>query len=387
MIGWEYPPNNSGGLGVACQGIVENLVDQGEEILLVLPNQNKTEEGKRDGFSTQSGKKYSVLYVHSPLRPYAGRDGKKYSGDLIADVESFARKVLVAVKNEDFDIIHVHDWLTVPAGIKIKETSGKPLVMHVHSTEYDRTAGGDPNAKVSDIESRGFEEADMIITVSKYTKDLLVKKFGVSETKIKVVHNGNNYLPEKGKVSTNFLKDSPVVIFVGRLTVQKGPAYFLDLARKVLDERPETIFVFVGNGDMYQHLLLTSAYQQLSGSVLFAGFLRDSAKDRLYQRADVFVMPSVSEPFGIVALEAAMAGVPVIISKTSGASEVLPSSIKLDFWDTDQMAKSVLKLIAKGDFGRELGERVRKEAEVVTWDKSAMKIKDSYKQLLLPGHG
>jgi len=174
MIGWEYPPNNSGGLGVACQGIVENLVDQGEEILLVLPSQDIARVDFINDFSTQSGKKYKVMYVHSPLRPYAGRDGKKYSGDLIADVESFARKVLAAVKNEDFDIIHVHDWLTVPAGIKIKESSGKPLVMHVHSTEYDRTAGGDPNVVVSNIENKGFEEADMIITVSKYTKSLLI---------------------------------------------------------------------------------------------------------------------------------------------------------------------------------------------------------------------
>jgi len=387
MLGWEYPPHNSGGLGVACQGIVENLVDLGQEVVLVLPSMEKIADGESTFLLSPGGKSYKVIYVQSPIRPYVGKDGQSYSGDIVRDVEMFARKVLAAVESLDFDLIHVHDWLTVPAGIAVKEKSGKPMVMHVHATEYDRTAGIGANQKVSEIETKGFDEADLIITVSHYTKRLLVEKFGVKEEKIKVVHNGNNYFPEKGKVSVEFLKHSPVVIFVGRLTVQKGPDYFLSLARKVLAKRPETIFVFAGNGEMYQHLMLTSAYRRLSGSVLFAGFLRDIAKDRLYQRADVFVMPSVSEPFGIVALEAATAGVPVIVSKTSGAAEVLLSAIKIDFWDTDMMAGSVLRLIENGDYKRELGEKIKEEAGAVTWDKAAMKIKDSYQQLLIPANG
>ena len=386
MIGWEYPPHNSGGLGVACQGIVENLVDQGEEVVLVLPTLD--EKVNLEGFrTTPQGGKYKILYIHSPLRPYVGRDGDEYCGDLMRDVELFSSKVALAAKSESYDLIHVHDWLTVPTGVALKEKTGKPLVMHVHSTEYDRTAAGFPNSMVGEIERRGFEKADLIITVSKYTKQVLVDRFKVPEEKITVVHNGNDYSPQPGSVSIEFLKNSPVVIFVGRLTIQKGPEYFLDLARRVLEKRPETIFVFAGNGDMYQHLLMTSAYLSLSGSVLFAGFLRDAAKDRLYQRADVFVMPSVSEPFGIVALEAAAAGKPVIVSKTSGVAEVLPSAIKLDFWDSELMSKSVLSLINKSDHGRDLGEKVMKEAGAVTWDKAAAKIKDSYRQLLLNNNG
>ena len=386
MIGWEYPPQNTGGLGVACQGIVESLVDLGEEVLLVLPSLASSAEGNTIK-KTAKGNRYKVIYIHSPIRPYVGKDGEAYDGDLIRDVEVFAQKVLSAVRGEEFDLIHVHDWLTVPAGMALKNIVDKPLIMHVHSTEYDRTASGNPNQLVAEVEEAGFEKADTIITVSNYTKQLLTEKFRVPEEKIKVVHNGNDYTPSSGQVSVEFLKNSPVVIFVGRLTVQKGPVFFLELARRVLQKRPETIFVFAGNGDMYQHLLMTSTYQSLSGSVLFAGFLRDAAKDRLYQRADVFVMPSVSEPFGIVALEAAAAGKPVIVSKTSGVAEVLPSAIKMDFWDTELMANCVLSLIGGGDSRRELGERVRTEAEAATWEKAALKIKDEYRQLLLNNNG
>ena len=371
---------------MACQGIVENLVDQGEDVILVLPTLSE-EESQKDTRVTSKGGMYKVIYVHSPLRPYLGKDGHDYCGDLTRDVEIFSKKVMIAAQTESFDLIHVHDWLTVPSGVALKEMTGKPLVMHVHSTEYDRTALGDPNLRVSEFEKLGFEKADLIITVSKYTKKVLIDKFNVPEEKITVVHNGNDYLPSPESVSIQFLKNSPVVLFVGRLTIQKGPEYFLDLAKRVLLVRPETIFIFAGNGDMYQHLLLTSAYHSLSGSVLFAGFLRDAAKDRLYQRADVFVMPSVSEPFGIVALEAAVAGKPVIISKTSGVAEVLPSAIKLDFWDTELMTKSVLSLIEKTDYRRDLGEKMKLEAGAVTWDKTAMKIKDSYHQLLIKNNG
>ncbi len=382
MIGWEYPPNYSGGLGIACQGIVENLVEQGEEIILVLPSVMTPKSVCENIFHSPTGKPYRVIYVRSKLRPYAGKDGVEYKGDVIEDVKTYARKVFNAVSEEDFDLIHIHDWLTVPAGLRIKEETGKPMVMHVHSTEYDRTAGGDGNKEVEEIEKKGYLAADKIIAVSGYTKKVLVEKYQVPDEKVEVVHNGNNYLPHSRQVSVDFLKNCPVVIFVGRLTIQKGPVYFIEMAKQVFEKRPETVFVFAGDGDMTKQLMMTSAFSGLSGTVLFAGFLKDEARDRLYQRADVFVMPSVSEPFGIVALEAAVAGVPVVVSKTSGVAEVLPSSIRLDFWDTDLMAKSILALIEKGDYRRELGEKIRSEAGAITWEKSAIKIRENYHQLL-----
>ena len=382
MVGWEFPPNNSGGLGVACHGIVENLVDSGEELILVLPKVMSPGDQDSEILKTAKGNPYKVVYIQSLLRPYVGHDGIDYSGDLISDVNAYARLVTKSVAGLEFDIIHVHDWLTVPAGAMLKEKFHKPLVMHVHSTEYDRTAGGGENQAVGEIEKKGFYVSDLIITVSKYTKDLLVKEYNVEPEKIMVVHNGVAFHAISEDVSIDFLKGSPVIIFVGRLTIQKGPDYFIEVARKVISKRPDAVFVFVGNGDMYHHLLLTSAYKRLSGSVLFAGFLRDMAKDKLYKRADVFMMPSVSEPFGIVALEAAMADTPVIVSKTSGVAEVLPSAIKVDFWDTDLMAKEVLDIIEKTDYKRELTEKVKAEAGAVTWGKTAIKIKDAYYQLL-----
>lgn len=382
MVGWEFPPHNSGGLGVACQGIVENLVDSGENVLLVLPKVMDPNENSEVIFKTKQGNSFRVLYIDSVLRPYVGLDGIGYSGDLISDVNSYAKKVVNAVDNLNFDLIHVHDWLTVPAGVALKEKYNKPLIMHVHSTEYDRTAGGSSNEEVSYIEQSGFEFSNLIITVSKYTKDLLVREYSVPKDKIMVVHNGVDYTPSNTPASIDFLKGSPVIIFVGRLTIQKGPEFFLDVAKRVINERPDAIFVYAGNGDMYHHLLLTSAYKNLSGSVLFAGFLRDSAKDRLYERADIFMMPSVSEPFGIVALEAAVVGTPVIVSKTSGVAEVLPSAIKVDFWDTELMASKIIELLEKSKYRRKIGKDIMAEAGAITWGKTAIKIKEAYYNLL-----
>lgn len=381
MVGWEYYPHNSGGLGVACQGIVENLVDAGENVTLLLPKDLPSEETNQEIFKTKKGNTYLVIYIKSILRPYVGHDGISYSGDLITDVHSFANMATKVAESIPFDVVHVHDWLTVPAGIAIKQKFKKPLVMHVHSTEFDRTAGGDPNEKILKIEKDGYTSSNLIIAVSGYTKNILVDNYLVPADKVIVVHNGVDYTPAD-HVSIDFLKDSPVIIFVGRLTVQKGPGFFLDTARKVIDKRPDAVFVCVGNGDMYQHLLVTSAYQNLSGSVLFAGFLRDEAKDALYKRADIFLMPSISEPFGIVALEAAATETPVIISKTSGVAEVLPSAIKIDFWDTNLMSKTILDLLKKSKTRKRLGKKLKAEADAITWGQTAIKIKEAYYHLL-----
>ena len=383
MVGWEYYPHNSGGLGVACQGIVENLVDIGEVVTLLLPKNLSPSEPNEVIFKTKRGNTYKVIYIQSVLRPYIGLDGIEYSGNLITDVNNFANLAVKTVKNLDFDVVHVHDWLTVPAGIAIKQNYKKPLVLHIHSTEFDRTAGGDPNEQVLSIEKDGYTSSNLIIAVSGYTKNLLIDKYNVPANKVIVVHNGVDYTPNDS-VSIDFLKNSPVIIFVGRLTVQKGPGFFLDTARKVIDKRPDAIFICAGDGDMYQNMLVSSAYQNLSGSVLFAGFLRDQAKDALYKRADVFLMPSISEPFGIVALEAAATGVPVIISKTSGVAEVLPSAIKIDFWDTDLMSKTIIDLIKKAKNTKRLSKKLVSEAGAITWGQTAIKIKEAYYNLLSP---
>ena len=382
MVGWEYPPNNSGGLGVACQGIVENLVDNGEVVTLVLPSMLMDEAISKEVRKTPKGNVYDVILVKSVLRPYVGLDGVTYSGELTHDVAEYAKMVVKSVEGLSFDLIHAHDWLTVPAATALKEKYRKPLVWHVHSLEYDRTAGTGHNEKISAIEKKGVSVSDLVITVSSYTKSVLVKEYGIAAEKIVVIHNGVESVETSKEIESDFLKGSPVIIFVGRLTVQKGPEYFIEVARGVIDRRPDAVFIFAGDGEMMQRLLLTSAYKNLSGSVLFAGFLRDVAKEKLYKRADIFMMPSVSEPFGIVALEAAMANTPVIVSKTSGVTEVLPSAIQIDFWDVQVMIDKVLEIIEQTDYKRDLGERLKNEAGAVTWGKTAIKIREAYCQLL-----
>lgn len=381
MVGWEYPPKNSGGLGVACRGIVEHLVDAGQDILLVLPKEMAVETGMAM-FPTPRGRYYPVVFVRSGLTPYSRPGDETGNGKgLIENVNIFAQDVVKAVKNEKFDLVHVHDWLTVPAGIALRRMFGKPLIMHVHSTEFDRTGGGEPNGDVELIEQAGFNEADIVVAVSGYTGNLLMARYGVVPEKLRVVHNGID-MDEGTEGETDFLGNVPVIIFVGRLTVQKGPEFFIGLAEKVLLVRPEAIFIIVGDGDMYRKMIEHAAFRELTGSVLFTGFLRGMNKSKIFGRADVFVMPSVSEPFGLVALEAAVAGVPVIISKTSGVAEVLPSAIQVDYWDTDLTAQYVLDLISDKEKSEVVGDSLKMEAGLVSWDKAALELQTIYHQLV-----
>jgi len=378
MIGWEFPPKNSGGLGVACQGIVESLVDAGEEVTLVLPKIMKP-DSVTDYFSTPKGNRYRVVFISSKLTPYASVPGNDYQGNLVNDVYTYGNMVETALLDSDFHIIHIHDWLTVPAGIALKERFNIPLVMHIHSSEYDRTGGGSENKAVMEIEKKGLEKADKVIAVSGYTGNLIKERYGIRKDKISVVHNGIQSVGGKGEYE-EFLGKAPMILFVGRLTIQKGPEFFVRLAERVLKREPEAVFVMVGDGDMYRSLLEYSAFSQLSGSVLFAGFLRGKAKESMFKRADVFVMPSVSEPFGLVALEAARYGVPVIISKTSGVAEVLPSAVTVDFWDTDLMTDAIVDLLEKRD-SNVLGEKLKREVEQLTWVNAVEKIRQIYKEL------
>ena len=379
MIGWEYPPKNSGGLGVACQGIVEHLSDAGQEVLLVLPSGETEKQIKM--LRTRLGKFYPVLFLPSNIRAYPESLPEKYAGNLIEDVYLFARDVEEAVRDEAIDLVHVHDWLTVPAGIAVRNHFKKPLIMHVHSTEFDRTAGGEPNYAVSQIEQMGFHEADLLVAVSGYTKKLLVDEYHVPQEKIEVVYNGVEKNSMGGQQEADFLGTAPVVLFVGRLTIQKGADNFIRLAKKVLEFRPDAVFVIAGDGDMYRYLVEYSAFIEVTGSVLFSGFLRDLDINKLYQRAQVLVMPSVSEPFGLVALEAASWGVPVIVSKTSGVAEVLPSAIQVDYWDSDLAAKHVLDLMTETDKKTKIGEALKIEANQLSWDIAAAKLIKIYQKM------
>lgn len=390
MIGWEFPPHNSGGLGVACQGLTRGLYAIGQPVVFALPQVLQGGGSVQRAQYRHPGSQQSMemIYVHSQLEPYwqAGFHPGRPTYDLVEESERYGQVVADVVNNEyrqTVPLLHAHDWMSIPAGLKARHKTGKPLVLQIHSTEYDRSGGGRPNEAIAEVEWRGLTEADKVIAVSEYTKRLIVEKYNIPADKIVVVHNGVDPNPEyHSQPLPRFLHGRPVVLFMARLTIQKGPEYFLAVARRVLEKDKRAVFVLAGQGDMYQSLLVSSAQQGLSGSVLFAGFLRGKEKQFLYDRADVFVMPSVSEPFGIAALEAALARTPVIISKNSGVAEVLPHAYPIDFWDIDKMTETIVDLIHQPAESGRRAQQVQAEAQRLDWRAAAQKVHQVYEDLL-----
>lgn len=387
MIGWEFPPHNSGGLGVACQGMTRGLLSLGLPVAFVLPKQLPGGGSySHHTFQVEPGLTMDMIQVNSNLEPYwrlAADSPRAYPYDMVGEAYRYGQAVGELAPRFDPAVLHAHDWMSIPAGLAARRRTGRPLVVQIHSTERDRSGGGAPHPEIARIEKIGLQEADQVIAVSEYTKHQLVEDYGIDPNKIAVVHNGVDPNPDfHNQELPQFLNDRPMIAFVGRLTVQKGPEYFLAVAKKVLTEEPRAVFILAGQGDLYRHLLVSSAYQGLSGSLLFAGFLRGKEKDFLYQRADVFVMPSVSEPFGIAALEAALTKTPVIVSKSAGVTEVLPHAYAIDFWDIDQMAATILRLIRDPRLRSEKGEQVRQEAQAMSWDKAAQALRGVYRKLV-----
>jgi len=394
MIGWEYPPYNSGGLGVACQGLTTALSGFSDQIYFSLPykfsgsvnhltlldcsHPDWGKAPKQPPFSA-----YRQLPAVDRLDP-ANLNLRKLSSlpqsDLERQVNQYSGQVVKKSRKNDFEVIHAHDWFAFPAGMSLKQKTGKPLVAHVHSTEFDRSpTGGSQYIMKSEYE--GMKFADNVIAVSAYTRKILMDKYGIDGQKIKVVHNGIDPISNANPGKHHFAQSRPVVVFMGRLTGQKGPEYFLDLAHSVLHHLPEAIFIVAGNGDLYQELLFTTAHKGLSSKVLFSGFVRGNQKAKLLDRADVFVMPSLSEPFGLVAVEAAQRSTPVIISKNSGVAEVLPSSVQVDFWDIDLMTHKIVELLENKDLVQQVVTGQNNELKDVTWKSAAQKVTEVYKEV------
>ena len=281
--------------------------------------------------------------------------------------------------SDNYDIIHAHDWMSFPAGIKVKDQTKKPLVAHVHSSEYDRIPNGGGSDYIIRTERDGMRAADKIIAVSYYTKKLLVDKYNIDSKKIEVVYNGlTTFSTKVDKGSHHFASKRPVVVFMGRLTMQKGADYFIEVAKQVIEQKASTLFILAGRGDMYHELLFKTAASGLSASVLFSGFVRGKQKAKLLNRADVFIMPSLSEPFGLVAIEAAHHKIPVIISKNSGVGEIMKGSIPVDFWDIEKMSETVVKLLEDKGYSEQTVKDQLSDLKKVGWDQSAKQIKDVY---------
>ncbi len=302
-----------------------------------------------------------------------------YGKNIYDEVYRFSQQAKIIAMTEDYDIIHAHDWMTFQAGIEAKKISGKPLVVHVHATEFDRTGNNNVNQYVYEIEKQGMQYADKICAVSNFTKQKIIKYYGMPEDKIVVVHNAVEFSSEKQFV---IKQNEKIVLFLGRLTLQKGPDYFVEAAKKVLEIDPDVKFIIAGTGDMEATLIDRVAGLGLGNKILFAGFVTGKDVDKIYSMADLYVMPSVSEPFGITPLEALRNNVPVIISKQSGVSEVLTNALKVDFWDINELANKIVAVLNYRALHHELKKHSSLEVQKFNWNIPAQKCIDVYEDIL-----
>lgn len=381
MLGWELPPHNSGGLGVACYQLSRALSTYGAQIDFILP----ATQQKHPGLD------FMNVYQVGP-QSESHRDVYKLSYenkniDSIQQIQSDYKKYVTwhMQKYGKPHVIHAHDWLTLEAGVHAKEISGVPLVAHVHATEFDRSGGGWGNPLIHEVEQHGLMMADKIIAVSEYTKKLVSRVYHIPLEKIDVVHN--IYEPdgptEAQQVSYKYLdmlrqEGYSIVLSIGRLTIQKGLLQFLEAASKAYHRYNRLAFVVAGSGEQRDELIARAAELGIAEQVLFTGFVRGAAWRQLYELADMFVMSSISEPFGITALEAAAHGTPVIMTKQSGVAEVLTHSMRYDYWDTDSLADIMVNVAASDGMKIDLVENAVRQLENVTWQPIAERCMNVY---------
>jgi glycosyltransferase involved in cell wall biosynthesis len=440
MLGWEFPPFISGGLGTACYGLTKAMSGLGTDIMFVLPRPVSTpfsthvrlvspragsplaspstefrlDEFEHVTFRTvdaqltnpyQSASQYTpkadeaekqaiksrglkaTVVESGPLTPAAppkpsgaipsfigagvAAGNSPYAGDMFSEIQRYAALAGEIARHEAIDVVHAHDWMTFPAGMAVAGLKGVPLIVHVHSTEFDRS-GLHVDQRIYDIERRGMQSAMRIIAVSYLTKNLITHHYGIDPSKVEVVYNaiesnGNGAEIEK----YNIHKDEKIVLFLGRITMQKGPEYFLAAAKKVLEVMDNVKFVMAGSGDMIRRTIEMAAGMGIGHKVLFTGFLRGNDVEKVFRMADLYVMPSVSEPFGIAPLEAMSHDVPVIISKQSGVSEVLTHALKVDFWDINEMANKIIAVLRHPPLARTLREHGSFEVRRLSWGDAA----------------
>lgn len=397
MFGWEFPPFNSGGLGTACEGLTRALAKHNTNITFVMPKKvdlalDFMKVSYADDIDEPILKEY---YFNSLLQAYTTEESYDiynqcenekrkidYGNDIYEEVLRYGSVGAEIAKREDFDVIHAHDWLTFKAALAAKKATGKFLVAQIHATEFDRTGDGHVNQKVYEIEKEGLEGADLVITVSNFTKQKVMKHYGIPEEKIRVVHNAIDFADYTVEQLNDLKKDKKVVLFLGRITLQKGPDYFVEAAKKTLDFYPNAVFVVAGSGDMERQMIRQVAARGIADRFIFAGFLRGEDVKRTYQMADLYVMPSVSEPFGLTPLEAMINGTPTLISHQSGVSEVVDHCLKADFWDTDDMANKIVSVLRYNDLYKSLKTNGKEEVKKFSWDKPARRCVEIYEELL-----
>lgn len=450
MLGWEFPPHITGGLGTACYGLTRGLRDEGVTIYFVLPRpiepdytshvhllapgaapvrcvgeaaeaESRPEPTAARGPAARPGSSAAepepavavppyggegpavaaedlppevlaalapeqrALLARRPIRGFVGpAGGGDYSGDLLAQVRRYADLAERLADGLDFDVIHAHDWITFPAGVRVAERTGRPLIVHVHSTEFDRS-GAQVNPHIYAIEREGVQRADRVIAVSYLTRNILIHRYDADPERTVVVYNAIDLPPAAGEDSLErerIGRDEKIVLFLGRVTMQKGPEYFLAAARRVLQVMDNVRFIVAGSGDQIRRMIELAAEMGIGRKVLFTGFLRGADLERAFRMADLYVMPSVSEPFGLACLEAMSHDVPVIVSRQSGVAEVLRHVLKVDFWDIDEMANKIVAVLRHPPLGRELRRHASLEVRQLSWRGAARRCIDVYEAAL-----
>ncbi len=424
MLTWEFPPVMTGGLGMACYGMTKALLSMGIEVDLIIPTNEEvyfplrkpedadsmpvvfTDPSKKKKFgkkinihSLVEGAKYlDMAYLSTGQRTFKEiwreeiLEGIKNTtsldflfdilskdGPFFPEVRNYTAKAVNIAKQLNYDLIHAHDWLTYPAASLIKTLSEKLWISHIHSTEFDR-AGGSGDSRIHNIEYMGMRLCDKIIAVSGYTSNIITEKYLADQNKIKIAHNAF-VVEETGKPKKRIFKE-PTVVFIGRITLQKGPDYFLKVAKKVLQKEKKVRFIMAGKGDMERGIIHHSASMGMGTKFLFSGYLSRQDLESILSAADIFVMPSVSEPFGIAPLEAMSYGTVVIISKQSGVAEIIENAYKVDFWDIDRIVSIILDLIKNPDKLKRMSQASIEEVAKIRWKETARKILDVYNESL-----
>jgi len=422
MFGWEFPPHITGGLGTASYGLAKGLLKQGVEVIFVVPkaygdedqtvakivNASDIEIDYRNTIYQTYWRNLTYIEVGSNLVPYMGFEdylrleqktesttvleaddfykrkftfSGKYQSNLMEEVMQYAMVASTIAERYDYDLIHAHDWLCYEAGIAAKAASGKPLVIHVHATEFDRS-GENVNQVVYDIERRGMHAADKVMTVSNLTRQIVIERYGVDPSKVFTVYNAVEPIENKKQIVVQKQFKEKIVTFLGRVTFQKGPEYFVEAAYRVLQKDNNVRFVMAGSGDLLNKTVRRVAELGISTKFHFTGFLKGLDVDRMFMTSDVYVMPSVSEPFGISPLEAMRAHVPVVISNQSGCAEILSYALKVDFWDIDAMANSIYGLLHYDTLHKLFSEKGAEEVNNLKWENAALNNIKIYKKAL-----
>lgn len=424
MLGWEFPPIINGGLGIACLGLAKAMREH-FDLSIVLPKSDPNfvvDQVELIGLNNLSIKEIKEFHAYNEsyqifedvsifetnILPYndvekteilgskkvvktvdvhttrlendlnSFKFGDLYGDDVIERVKQYSHYVLQLAETKEFDVIWAHDWMTYLAGVELKKKFNKPLAIHVHATTYDR-GGVDARGWVYDIEKYGMQEADCIIPVSNYTGEVCVNHFGADSSKIFPVHNGVEYVDAYREEK---MFPEALVLFLGRITGQKGPEMFLEIADKVIRKHKKVRFVMAGTGDQLKGIIESGAYRHIGDKFHFTGFLNKEKVNRLLAMADVYCMPSVSEPFGLSALEAAQFGIPVILSKQSGAAEVMSGALKTDFWDVDLTAKLIVDLVSNPEYAASVRDAGYEDIKQLTWENASIKISSKFHELI-----